>query len=72
MDLDIRKNVISNIKGDTDSSIIDLINESVGIEDELALPGLGVLLELFWNDLDKKEQKNIASIIKSNINKNEE
>ena len=69
MNLDIRKNIINKIKNDTENDIISTINESVITGNELVLPGLGVMLELFWNDLDEKEKINIATIIKKNINK---
>lgn len=69
MDLDIRKNVISKIKNDDEKSIIAMINESVITNDELVLPGLGVMMELFWNNLNENEKMNIANIIKNNITK---
>ena len=69
MDLDIRKNVISKIKNDDEKSIITMINESVITNDELVLPGLGVMMELFWNNLNENEKMNIANIIKNNIAK---
>lgn len=69
MDLDIRKNVISKIKDDDEKSIIATINESVITNDELVLPGLGVMMELFWNNLNDSEKMNIANIIKNNIAK---
>ena len=69
MDLDIRKNVISKIKNDNEKSIIAMINESVITNDELVLPGLGVMMELFWNNLNENEEMNIANIIKNNIAK---
>lgn len=69
MDLDIRKNVISKIKDDDEKAIIATINESVITNDELVLPGLGVMIELFWNDLNDNEKMNIANIIKNNIAK---
>lgn len=69
MDLDIRKNVISKIKDDDEKAIIATINESVITNDELVLPGLGVMMELFWNDLNDNEKMNIANIIKNNITK---
>lgn len=67
MDLDIRKNVISKIKDDDEKAIIATINESVITNDELVLPGLGVMMELFWNDLNDNEKMNIANMIKQNI-----
>lgn len=69
MDLDIRKNVISKIKNDDEKSIIAMINESVITNDELVLPGLGVMMELFWNNLNENEKMSIANIIKNNIAK---
>ncbi len=67
MDLSIRKNVIENIKSDNYEDIITTINESVNTGDEIVLPGLGVILELFWNNLELKDKENIAKIIKKNI-----
>lgn len=69
MDLDIRKNVIEKIKNDNENDIIATINESVITNDELVLPGLGVMMELFWNNLNENEKTNIANIIKNNIAK---
>ena len=67
MDLNIRKNVIDNIKNDNYENIITTINESVTTGDEIVLPGLGVILELFWNDLKLEDKEYIAKIIKKNI-----
>lgn len=66
MDLDIRRHVINNLKDDKDS-ILDTIEEAVTINDEMVLPGLGVILELFWNELDKNDKDKIISIIKDKI-----
>lgn len=67
MDLSIRKNVIENIKSDNYEDIITMINESVTTGDEIVLPGLGVILELFWSDLKIEDKEYIAKIIKKNI-----
>ena len=68
MNIDIRKSVIDKIKEDDENSLIKTINESVTTNNELVLPGLGVMLELFWNDLNEEVKYNIARIIKGNIN----
>lgn len=67
MDLDIRKNIINNIKSDNYCDIIAMINETVTSNDEIVLPGLGVILELFWSDLELNDKEYIAKIIKKNI-----
>lgn len=67
MDLDIRKNVIEKIKNDDEKTIIDTLNESVVTGNELVLPGLGVMLEIFWNELKNEEKENVARIIKEKV-----
>ncbi len=69
MELDIRKSIINKIKDDNEEEIASTINESVITNNELVLPGLGVLLELFWNELSNSEKMRIANIIKNNIKK---
>ena len=67
MNIDIRESVIEKIKNDDEKTIIETINESVITDDELVLPGLGVMIELFWNELDDNTKMNIANIIKNKV-----
>ncbi len=67
MNINIRENVINKIKNDNNNEIIKTIDESVITGDELVLPGLGVMLELFWNDLTNDQKTNIANIIRNKI-----
>ena len=70
MNIDIRKNVINNLKNESISSLIETINNAVLTKkDVLVLPGLGVVLELFWENLIKEEKEKIASIILEKITK---
>ena len=68
MNIDIRKSIISKIKGDDEQALINTIDETVISKNELALPGLGVILELFWKNLNLENKQNIARIIKANLN----
>jgi len=63
MDLDIRLNIKNNLKNEDVNGIISTINESTNTNDELVLPGLGVILELFWNELNQEEKEKIANIV---------
>ena len=64
MNIDIRKNVINNLKNESISSLIETINNAVLTKkDELVLPGLGVVLELFWENLIKEEKEKISTTI---------
>ena len=67
MNINIRENVIEKIKNDNEEDLIAMINDSVITNDEIVLPGLGVMLEIFWNDLSDEEKMNIALIIKKKI-----
>lgn len=69
MNIDIRENVIEKISNDDVKGIIDTINEAIITDDELVLPGLGVMIKLFWNDLDQNDKEKIAGFIKKKINK---
>lgn len=67
MNIDIKKSIIEKIKNDDENSLISTINESVSSNNELVLPGLGVMLELFWDGLNAQEKMGIAQIIKNKI-----
>lgn len=70
MNIDIRKNVMNNLKDETVNSLIDTINNAtLSKSDELVLPGLGVLMEIFWHDLEIKEREKISNIILKKIQK---
>lgn len=69
MNINIRENVFEKIKNDNEEDLIAMINDSVITNDEIVLPGLGVMLEIFWNDLNDDEKLRIANIIKNNISK---
>ena len=70
MNIDIRKNVIDKIKNDDEKTIIETLNESVVTGNELVLPGLGVMLEIFWNQLNDETKQKIAKIIKNKVREN--
>lgn len=63
MDLSIKNNIIQNLKSDDEKSILSLVEKTVREDDELALPGLGVLFSLLWNNLSKTEKEEMAKRI---------
>ncbi len=68
MEIDIRKNIINNLKNEDVKGIISIIDESITSKDELVLPGLGVILELIWNDLDNNDKEKLANIVIKKVN----
>ncbi len=67
MNLDIRSHIINNFKGDDSKAIKDSIEESIKNNEEITLPGLGVLFELLWSDSDDELKEKILNIIESKI-----
>ena len=68
MEIDIRKNIINNLKNEDIKGIISIIDESITSKDELVLPGLGVILEIIWNDLDNNYKETLANTLIKKIN----
>ena len=68
MEIDIRKNIINNLKNEDVNGIISIIDESITSKDELVLPGLGVILELIWNDLNNNDKEKLANIVIKKVN----
>ena len=67
MDISIKDSIIDNSKGESLENIIKLIDEGSKDKDELVLPGLGVILSLFWPDLSTKEKEEIAKIVQEKV-----
>lgn len=68
--MNIRDYIMNNFKDSNEEEIKDSIVASIESNDEVVLPGLGVLFELLWSNSSKEEQKNILKIINNNIKRN--
>ena len=67
MNIDIRKSIINNFKGNDAQEIMGSINESIKKGDEITLPGLGVFFELLWNNADLTLKKTIIEKIQKSL-----
>jgi len=67
MDFDLRKAILANIKGKTEEQLRDMIETSIEDHDEKTLPGLGVVFEVMWQNLDYEVQDNLVSTLHKNI-----
>ena len=67
-DISIRKYIIDNFKGDNESEIEESINDTIKEGLEEALPGLGVFMEIIWNNADDKLKKELIDILKAHLN----
>ena len=67
MNKDIRKHIINNFKDDETSSIKAAINASIKENDEVTLPGMGVFMEIIWNNSSESEKDDLVKKIKNNL-----
>lgn len=66
-DIDVRKYIINNFKGDDVSEIRESIQISVDSKDEDPLIGLGVLFELAWINSDEEFKDKLINNIKKGM-----
>lgn len=67
MDISIKEYIKSNFKNCTEEDLKNSIIESINDQEEIVLPGLGVLFEILWNNSDPTMQDNILNILKDNL-----
>ena len=67
MDISIREHIFNNFKGDDYNALKQAIDESVASQDEVVLPGLGVFLELIWENADMELKDQLIEIIKKRV-----
>lgn len=69
MDMNIREHIINNFKGDDYDTLKKAIDESVASQDEVTLPGLGVFLEIIWENADQELKNQLLEIIRKRVEK---
>jgi small acid-soluble spore protein I (minor) len=67
MNLDIRQAVKANLVNANGNDILSTINDSMTIKEESVLPGLGVMFEVYWRNLDEPTKTQIANSIANNL-----
>lgn len=69
MDIDIRRHIINNFKDDDIKTLRNAIEESIKEQDEIALPGMGVFLEIIWTDASEELKQQMLDIIYKRVKK---
>ena len=69
MDINIREHIINNFQGDDYDTLRRAIDESVEAQDEATLPGLGVFLELIWENASQELKNEMIEIIRKRVQK---
>ena len=67
MNIDIRKHIKDNFKDANTSEIRSSIESSIRDNDEITLPGIGVLFEILWTNSDETNKEHILSILQNSL-----
>jgi len=69
MNNNIRNHIINNFQNDDYDSLKKALDEAVKEQDEYNLPGLGVFLELIWENSNENLKNELIKIIKTSVEK---
>jgi small acid-soluble spore protein I (minor) len=65
LELDLRQAIIQRVHGKNTDELTEIIESSIG-QEEMTLPGLGVLFEMIWKDsTEAARKKMVATLYKS-------
>lgn len=64
--MDLRQAVMHKIHGKDQDGLKEMINGSIDAQ-EAALPGLGVVFEVIWKNIDHSKQNELVSILSSQL-----
>ena len=67
MNIDIREYIKNNFKGSSIEELQDSILASIESNDEVVLPGLGVLFEILWKKSSNDFQNEILNTLHNNM-----
>ena len=63
MNLQIREAVTENVIGEDSKGFSDMINDAIQRGEEHLLPGLGVLLETWWNSTEETKRSEFTKAL---------
>ncbi len=64
--LNLRQAIMERVKNLSEEELRDVVESSIG-SDERSLPGLGVLFEIIWGNLDREAQDQLVSTLQSHL-----
>lgn len=67
MDLDLRQAVIMNIQGKSEEQLKDMVESALKENEEKTLPGLGVIFEVIWENVDSKTKSTMIKALSKQV-----
>ena len=68
--MSIKDYILNNFKNDNKDSIKEAITESINSKDEVTLPGMGVFMEIIWNNATDQMKEEMLTILENNLKNN--
>ena len=67
--MSIKDYIVNNFKNDNKEAIKEAIVESINSKDEVTLPGMGVFMEIIWNNSPDEMKTEMLTILEKNLKK---
>jgi len=64
--LDLRQAIVQRVAGKSEEELAGVIEGSIGGDDR-TLPGLGVLFEIIWQNIDEETQKRLVRVLHEHL-----
>jgi small acid-soluble spore protein I (minor) len=68
--IDLRQAIVRRVQDNTAQELSEVIDDSIGA-DERALPGLGVLFEMIWQQSSEPEQSQMVNSLYNHLHHSE-
>lgn len=67
--MSIKDYILNNFNNDNKEAIKEAIVESINSKDEVTLPGMGVFMEIIWNNATDDMKEEMLTILENNLKK---
>ncbi|CAH0118246.1 MULTISPECIES: small acid-soluble spore protein SspI [unclassified Paenibacillus] len=64
--MSLREAIVKKVEGQSNEDLREIIEDSIG-QDERALPGLGVLFETIWKQIDTNTQNQLIDALQQGL-----
>ena len=69
MEINIRNSIIDNFRNSSNEELHKTITDAIKLSEEKTLPGLGVFLELVWNNSSSEEKNHLINKLSTALKK---
>lgn len=64
--LDLRQAVMQRMQDKSENELHEVVRDSIGGQDQI-LPGLGVLFEIIWQNIDQTQKNDLIHTLKEHL-----